>query len=192
MGLSLFLAAVLLLIYQRIGVKRRDISYIGISFLLLTFLITSKNEIDNYFINELTGWKASDQQEMQDKILNVVQIRNEGSTLYLFDTSDDAKNYRFYEVSSLPTLPQWMNYRMGSKDINVCRTAFYGDRKRLSEFIVQTKDGYIIKYPGYCIENGVQTYKEILFKPNNLFSYKLKDMEVLDITDEVLNEFKLK
>lgn len=188
MGLSLFLAAMLLLIYQKTGVKRRTMSYLVISFLILTFFMTSKNEINSYFINELTGWKASDQIIVQENLLKQVKGLLGEPALFFFDLSDERSQYRFYEVAALSTFHYWTNYQLGTNENSSCRSVFYHfERERLLEIVDRKGDSIKLKGYAYCISNGVEHFQNMEFDLDHFYAYKLKNKQLINEKNEIVD-----
>ncbi len=187
MGLSLFLATVLLLIYQKTEVKRRVRSYVVISLLLLTFLMISKNEINSYFIDELIGWKASDQTIIQENILKQVKGFLGEPALFFFDLSEERSNYRFYEVAALSTFINWTNYSLRTNENSSCRSVFYHFEKgRLLELVSKTGNSIKLKANAYCISSGVAYFKNIEFDIDHFYAYKIKNKQLIDEKNEVV------
>lgn len=189
MGLSLFFAAMLLLIYQKMGAKKRTMSYLVISFLILTFFITSKNEIDSYFVDELIGWKASDQRIVQENLLKQVRGSFGEPALFFFDLSEESSNYRFYEVSALSTFINWTNYHMGTNENSSCRSIFYHfEKERLLELVNKTGNSIKLKASAYCISSGVAYFQDMEFDLDHFYAYRIENKQFIDITQEVRSE----
>lgn len=192
MGLSLFVSAIFLLIYQKIGVKRRTMSYLVISLLILAFFITSKNEINSYFINELIGWKASDQRLVQENLLRQVKGLLEEPALFFFDLSDERSQFRFYEVSALSTFINWTNYHLGTNKNSSCRSVFYHfEKERLLELVHKRGNSIKLKANAYCISNGVAHFQNMEFDLEHFYAYKIRDKQFIDEKNEIV-EYLLK
>lgn len=189
MGLSLFLAAILLLIYQKMGVKRRVSSYIIMSLLVVIFFMSSKNEIKSYFVDELTGWKASDQIVVQENLLKQVKGLLGKPALFFFDFSDEKSQYRFYVVAALSTFHYWTNYTLGTNENSSCRWAHdHYDKEKLAELVNKTGSSIKLKTRAYCILSGIESYQNVEFDLDHVYAYRIRNKQFIDITSEMRNE----
>ncbi len=163
-------------------------SYITVSLLILSFFWVSKNEINSYFIDELTGWKASDQIIVQENLLKQVRGFLVEPALFFFDLSEERSKFRFYEVSVLSTFNNWTNYHLGTNKNSNCRSIFYHfEKERLLELVNKTGNSIKLKANAYCISSGVAYFQDMEFDLDHFYAYKIRDKQFIDEKNEIVD-----
>lgn len=193
-GSSLFLAALMVIGFDKI--KRIVNSYLkytltGFLFLtiLLLYLISSK-EINTTFTDLLqTGYKASDQEQMKNKLLSYIkEPLDKNPALFYFEAPT---NQTFYPIFLLVGFEQTMLFR-NWEVINGCVGIIHD--KNVLEKSVAVKDGIEgFQASSLCVSDYLAVERrEVFFRPDNFYAFMLKEREVIDITPEVLKRLGFK
>lgn len=187
-GISIFAGAVLVLIYRKYRFTR-----LLIPLILIVFYILNRSLIYDYFEKaNREGRAAAGQIMIQSKFREKIKgFDLSRPTLFYFDTSDIEGEGRFYTESFLSSFPFWMHFD-GSKIIERCvEVLYYNEHRDLLKHVREVEGERGIYYRNLCVENGKGFYKNILFKPQNIYAYKFKNRDFIDIKDQVLKEIDL-
>lgn len=192
-GMSIFIAGLLVLIYKKLANKKsiilQGISIGVIIITLVAFYLLSKNLIRSYFnhVNE-NGRAAKGQQLIQDRFRE--KIKNIDPTkpaLFYFDTSQLSRDRPFYTEGLLSIFPFFMHIQ-GNNLVDGCVEVFYDTKQKLLD-LIKTKDGEKgFVYRSLCVENGTGGYREMFYKPENFYAFKIKNKDFIDIKEETLKE----
>lgn len=193
-GVSLFLAGLLILIYNKI----KNIKYSWFRSILATFTFgfitslyfTNRELIHEYFIAANTnGRSAAGQQIIQSKFRQKInQVDFSKSNLFYFDTSEIREDGRFFTESFLSSFPFWMRFQ-GTQLIDGCSERLYlNEHTQLIPYIKEQDGQKGFFYKGLCVENGKGDYKDIFYTPENFYAFKLKNRDFIDIKEGLLKE----
>lgn len=192
-GTSLFLASLMVLIFDRIRLTVNPyLKYVLIGFLFITILplyLISAKEINTTFTYLLqTGYKASDQVQMKAKLLSYIkEPLDKNPALFYFETQEEPI---FYPISLIVGFEAEMHYRNWEL-VNGCVGLIY-DRDKL-EKSVAVKDGVKgFNAASLCVDPSGTTRPEMFYTPDNFYAFKLKDKDAIDITKNVLYELGFK
>lgn len=194
-GSSLFLSSLILLAFNRIKkIFNPRLRYILIGFLFLVipslYLISNKeiNTTFTYLTN--IGYGASEQEEIKRKLLSHLKYPLDvRDTLFYLDTTEEFQNPLFYPVTLISGFEKKMHFR-NFDIINGC-VGLIIDKDSLRKSVVTKNDVKGFNANSLCVENysGVGT-SEIFYRVDNFYAFKLKDKEVIDIKEDVLEELK--
>lgn len=196
-GANIFTAALLVSIYDfgehiKFRLLRFFPSMLVFLFISAIFLMNQK-EIAVFF-NYLNsnGRSASGQIMIQSKFREKVKdLDLSKPSLFYFDTSDIPDEGRFYTESFLSGFPFWMHFE-GNQLVDRClEVLYYNEHKQLLQHIKEENGQKGFFYRSLCIENGKGFYKELLYKRENFFAFKLKNRDFIDIKEAVLKELGL-
>lgn len=186
-GISLFLATFLVLIYDKLrSIKILKPLSFTVFLLLFFMLLIYKQSISNYFASELdsAGTRASEHIRMKGKLLSYIKNLSESEpSVFFFDESQDAINSYFNETTVLAGFNFWIMFR-GDHILQIApprliRSYFLcgGNGKfcpeKLKEAIVE--------------KNGVKglQFDGIFYKPENFYAFRFINRDLYDITDEI-------
>lgn len=188
-GSCLFLATLMVLAFDRIKLKLNPtLKYILLILLFMVLLpiyLISKREINTTFSYLLSiGYKASDQEEMKYKLIgNIKDSLNKKSRLFYFET----EGQKFYPISLLNGFEERMHFQ-DWEIVDGCVGLIY-DKSKLEKSVI-TKGGVKgFNVSSLCVTNSLEAGRqEIFYSPDSLYAFKLKDRQVLDIREEILNK----
>lgn len=186
-GISLFLATIIVLIYEKMrSIKLLKPISLTIFLFLIPLLSIYNQSISNYFANELdtAGTRASEHIRMKGKLLSYIQNLSETDpSVFFFDESRDAFNSYFNETTVLAGFNFWIMFRgdhiLPIKPPRLIRSYFLcgGNGKycpeKLKEAVVE-KDGI----------HGLQ-FDGIFYKPENFYAFRFINKDLIDITGEI-------
>lgn len=196
LGISLFIAGVLQLIIKRLSGSRLRL-VVGI--LLITTIILflyglNKEMIYNYFNNaNINGRSATGQQQIQSKIKQRLKDLDYLKPIIVyFDTSDITGNGPFYSEGLLTPFPFFMHLD-GEKLINGCIGVIYEDQKKveLRKMVKKINNQLLLKHPAICVNGYSMSTNDISIKLEDLYAYKIKNNDFIDIKEQVIDELKL-
>jgi len=192
-GSSLFLASLMVIGFDKI--KRIVNSYlkyalIGLLFLtILPLYLISSKEINTTFTNLLqTGYKASDQEQMKNRLLSFVkEPLDKNPILFYFESEEKI----FYPVYLLAGFEQTMLFR-DWEIINGCVGIIYD--KSILEKSITVMDGVKgFQADSLCIFDYLAVeHRDVFFRPDNFYAFMLKNREAIDIKPEVLERLGFK
>ncbi len=186
-GISLFLATTITLIYDKLRSIKilKPISF-TVFLLLFLMLVIYNQSIANYFANELdsAGTRASEHIRMKGKLLSYIKNLSETDpSVFFFDESRDASNSYFNETTVLAGFNFWIMFRgdhiLPIKAPRLIRSYFLcgGNGKfcpeKLKEAVTE--------------EKGIRGLKfdNIFYKPENFYAFRFINRDLYDITDEL-------
>ena len=193
-GSSLFLASLIVLGFDRIKkVVNSYLRWVLIICLFLTILpvyLISSKEINTTFAYLLhIGYGASDQEEMKSKLLSYIkEPLDKNPALFYFESQEQQI---FYPVYLLVGFEQTMLFR-NWEVIKGCVGIIYD--KSILEKSVAAKDGVKgFQASSLCVFNYFAVERrEVFYRPDNFYAFKLKNREVIDIKQEVLEKLGFK
>lgn len=193
-GISIFTAAILTLILDKDQQKKwvRIFIKILVVLILLTIFLINKEVINKFFISMSSkGRNYEDQQMIQNRFRK--QLNNfdySKPAFFYFDGSDLGKDGTFFGEAFLSTFPHWFHVK-DNKLIDGCAEVFYADRIQLAS-LIQVKDGEKgILYKSLCVKDGKAWNQEMFYKKENIYAFKLKNRDFVDIKLEILEELGL-
>lgn len=196
LGISLMIAGILLSLHNELSKLKYGLtaSIFIISAILLILYLLNKELTHDYFNGvKLKGRAASGQIEMQTKIKQ--KLKNLDYTkpiLVYFDTSDITGNGPFYSESLLTPFPFFMHLS-GDTVLNGCIGVIFEDSQmvKLRQLVRKTNNHLTITHPFICVDGYSMSTKYISINLKDLYAYKIKDRDFIDVKDQVLRELKL-
>lgn len=193
-GMSIFTAAVLTLILDKDQQKKwiKVFTVMLVALIILTIFIINREVINKFFISmNSKGRNYIDQQMIQNTFKK--QLNNfdySKPAFFYFDGSDIGKDGTFFGEAFLSVFPHWIHVK-DNKLIDGCAEVFYEDRIKLAS-LIQIKDGEKgILYKSLCVKDGKAWNQEVFYKKENIYAFKLKNRDFIDIKDEILEELGL-
>lgn len=190
-GISIFIAAILALILDKDQKKKwvKAFTIMLVALILLAIFIISREVINKFFISmNSRGRNYVGQQMIQNRFRK--QLNNfdySKPAFFYFDGSDIAVDGTFFGEAFLSVFPHWIHVK-DNKLIDGCVEVFYADRIKLAS-LIQVKDGEKgILYKALCVKDGKAWNQEMFYKKENIYAFKLKNRDFIDIRDEILKE----
>lgn len=193
-GISLFLATTIVLIYEKMR-SNKILKPISLTVFLLLFpLLTIYNQsISNYFAYELdfAGTRASEHIRMKNKLLSHVKNLSESEpSVFFFDESRDVANSYFNETTVLAGFYFWIMFRgdhiLPIKAPKLIRSYFLcgGNGKFCPEELKKAVVG----------KNGIKglSFDNTFYKAENFYAFRFINRDLYDITDELKTLIGLK
>lgn len=193
-GSSLFVAAFLLSIHRRIILIRKRLlrGFLLIPIFLIIILIVVMNgvEIRNRFLDLLAnGRSAHGQQVIQGRFReHIKNIDFSKPALFYLDTSDLSGEGPFYSEGFLGSFPFWMHFQDGQLIDGCIEVLYLNEHKQLLLYIREQDGVRGFFFRGLCVEGGRSSYKEILYKVENFYAFKIKSRDFIDIKEQILKE----
>lgn len=188
-GISLFAASGLMLLHTKLSGSRIGPALgIGLITLILLALYGLNKELVYGYFNSANanGRAAAGQELIQGRIRQkLTGLDYSRPTLVFFDTSEiPNENRPFYSEGLLTPLSYFMLLQ-DDKTINGCIGVVYGDNEKI-------KLKKSMTYSATCVDGSGMSVKEIPLKRDNLYAFKIKDKNFIDIKDQVLRELNLR
>ncbi len=193
-GTALFLSALVLALYIKlVKFKKRLIKVISLSgllFFIMAFSLMSVREISNRFSYLLkNGRSAEIQRLLQEKFKERLgNFNNKNPALFYFDTSELSDGGPYYSEGFLIPFPFWMHFKGADLRDGCIETLYLNEHQQLRPYIKEQNGERGFFYRSLCLKNGKSLYKDIFYRPENFYAYKIKDRNFIDIKKEVLEE----
>lgn len=192
-GSSIFIGSLLILVYEKAKqtglrwFKNMILSLIII--VLITFYLLNRSLIYSYFNHaNANGRAAAGQNFIQEKFKEKIKdVSLRPATLFYFDTSQLSGDGPFYTEGLLSIFPFFMHIQ-GNHLVDGCVEVFYDTKQKLSALIKTKKSRKGFVYRSLCVDNGTGGYREMFYKPENFYAFRIKDKDFIDIKEEVLKE----
>lgn len=193
-GSALFMSSLLLAVLKRILKFKhlfiKTALFLPVFTFIALFIYMSVKEINirfNYLL--ANGRSAQGQQTIQQTFRNKIKTMDiKYPALFYFDTSDLSGEGPFYSEGFLESLPFFMRFE-GSKLTDGCTEVLYLNQySQLLQFVREEKGQKGFFYRSLCVEKGKGFYKELFYKTENFYAFKIKNRDFIDIKDEVLKE----
>jgi len=194
MGSSLLQSAFLLSIYNKaIQIRKKILKSIILILIFLTttfILVMNATEIHNRFLYLLAnGRSAQEQQVLQGRFREYTGgIDFTKPTLFYFDTSDLAEGGPFYSEGFLASFPFWMHFQDNRLREGCLEILYLNEHKHLLAFIKEQNGQKGFLYRCLCVANGRSGYKNIFYKIENFYAFKIKSRDFIDIKEQILKE----
>lgn len=198
MGISLFLGGILSAVYEKIS--NAKLKFAGgialIMILLVSYYILNKEMTHNYFnVANFNGRAAVGQEFLQAKIREKFKDYNYSHpALVYFDTSEIPPGKGpFYSEGLLTPFPYLMYFQEG-KIMSGCISIIYEDGRmdKLKSLIKEVDNQQVFIHKTACVEDDKINVREVIFNPVNLYAFKIKNGDFVNIKDQVLQELNLK
>ncbi|MBI2334535.1 hypothetical protein HYU96_01925 [Candidatus Daviesbacteria bacterium] len=195
-GISLLIAGILLLLHNKLSNLKfgSTAATLLIAFLLLMLYGLNKALTHDYF-NEANakGRAAAGQIEMQTKIRQKLEgVDYSRPLMVYFDTQEISGDGPFYSESLLTPFPFFMHLA-GEKILDGCIGVIYDNRMiRLKELTKKTNNQLVVEHPAICVDGYSMITKNISIKIEDLYAYKIKDRNLIDIKQQVIDELEIK
>lgn len=193
-GSSLFIAAFLLSIYSRvISIRKwllRSVLLFPILLILISICVMNGKEIRARFLDLLANGRAAHgQQLLQGKFRERLgNFDNSKPSLFYFDTSDLSGEGPFYSEGFLIGFPFWMHFQDGQLIDGCIEVLYLNEHKQLLLYIREQDGEKGFLFRGLCVEGGRSSYKEILYKVENFYAFKIKSRDFIDIKEQIFME----
>ena len=187
LGIALFISAVLLLLYNKSSHLwlKATLAGIIISVLVIWYGLNKKLTHNYFNLANLNGRAAAGQEILQTKIKQKLKDFDYSKpSIVYFDTSQipDGKG-PYYSEGLLTPFPTLM-FLKGDQVVDGCIGVIYENSNRL-----KLKK---LVHPAVCVDRGKISVQDIAIKPENLYAFKIKDDDFIDIKMQVLQELYLK
>lgn len=196
-GASLLLSAFLLSLYRRIIRMRkrliRSVLLIPVFLIIILIVVMNGVEIRTRFLDFLAnGRSAHGQQVIQGRFReHIKKIDFSKPALFYFDTSDIPGEGPFYSEGFLGSFPFWMHFQNGQLMDGCIEVLYLNEHKQLLSYIREQDGERGFFFRGLCVEDGKVSYKDIFYRPENFYAFKIKSRDFIDIKEEVLKELEL-
>lgn len=188
MGSSLFLAAIMVIIYDRI--RNNQNSRLQAIFTVLLFLIIvpiyliSRKEINStfgYLIS--TGYNASDQEQMKQILLSSHKDPLESSPMLFYF---EAPSQTYFPISLIVGFEQALHFQNWEM-VNGC-VGLIQDKGKLekSTTIIDNIKGFNVN--SLCVDMPRVGRIDVFYKPENFYAFELKGKETVNIKERVLED----
>ena len=193
-GSSLLLSAFLLSVYRKIiHIKKkllRIILLLPILLIIISIFVMNGKEIRSRFLDLLAnGRSAHGQQVIQGRFReHIKDIDFSKPALFYFDTSDIPGEGPFYSEGFLGSFPFWMHFQDRQLIDGCIEILYLNEHKQLLPYIREQDGERGFFFRGLCVNNGKASYKDIFYKPENFYAFKIKSRDFIDIKEELLKE----
>lgn len=195
-GSSLFLSAVIVLIFRKFQNLRylKYFSFTALLILTALTIITNVPVIKNYFDYELefAGTNGYEHHRMKNKLQsNLTNFSMEEPSLFYFDESQGRENGYFHETTLLAGFHFWMMFWNGKvldsklmpelmRSSLLCSGENIDCLEKVREYVTK-KDGSL------GIEFGNRFYKS-----ENIYAFRLENRDIFDIREEFFKKMDLR
>ena len=197
LGISLWLAT-LMVILSRANFRILPNSKALVCLILLMFFVVDYKEIREYWQNRVLsrGWGAATQDllfHQAEATLKKRQFNITKPTFIYFDVSQDSKNAEIYDQGFISHIFYRIRYQNNQLQ-GGCMIITAEDIESLRQkIIVESSNRLVYNVIHYrCIspKAGDITDHSGPFIAEQIYAFRLKDLKVIDITDEVLQNFE--
>ena len=195
-GISLLIGGILLLLHNKLSNFRfgLSVSTVLIASIVLILYGFNKELTHNYF-NEanIKGRAAVGQVEMQTKIRQKLKgVDYAKPLLVYFDTQEISGDGPFYSEGLLTPFPFFMHLA-GEQIVDGCIGVIYDNKMvKLRKLVKKINNQLVVEHPVVCVYGYNMRTKDVSIKIEDLYAYKIKDKDFIDIKQQVINELKLK
>lgn len=200
MGTTLFLAAILVLFYEKLKqIKLTKLfAVLTILAIAIIFYIFHGMAISKQYLGINTEKVSlADQQKLQGELINKLgDSVKTGDILVFLDIAEDTVNLRrtkqyYREALVVHHFGYWVHFRReGNGTVNNGCIEAVTDKETLkSKFVLKDgKKGFI--YTGYCISKsaGVNTQDKIFYGLDNFYAFRIQGGEFIDIKEKILKD----
>lgn len=191
-GISLFLSGILLLLFRRLSTLRLNFVGLLLIMLIITILYGLNREmIYNYFnAANINGRAASGQELIQKRIKQKLRDLDYAKPLLVyFDTSEITDQGPFYSEGLLTPFPFFMHLD-GDEVVDGCIGVIYEDSSltKLKTLITSVDNQLMIKHPFICVDGYNMTTQDLSIRLQDLYAFKIKDSDFIDIKNQLLDQ----
>lgn len=198
-GTGLFIAGLLVIIYDRIKSTKAIKNFAGVIFLLLIPLLMVNYQVANKFFDyELTyaGLRGSEQTNMKNKFRQLIgEINKEERSLFYFDETMDKENGYFDEGTVMAGFEYWMRVNMdgslnnfpepGMMRTNIqCPEHTHQNCLSILKAGLTVLDGQL----GIWYKDPIRGNKNRFYKLSNFYAVRFIDKDIVDIKKEILED----
>ncbi len=199
-GTTLFLAAILILIYDKFKHRRlsRVFAVLFILIIIVVFYQSHGTAITKQYMGvNPTKVSLKDQQKLHEElIISLGDSAKSGDVLVYLEITEDVVNLRrtqeFYKEALVVTkFGDWLHFRR--KETAGCIDVII-DKKVLKSVIQLRNNEKGFAYYGKCLdkEKGILVNKENhLYKLGDFYALRIKNGNFINIRDEILGELRL-
>lgn len=199
-GISLFTAAILTLIYEKFKIRKINGFIISfILFILIIFYHASSVEITAAFmIENPEAVKISDQEKLHDKLIKQIDERGENGNLLIYlDFANDKFGRNYYLEALVMTDNVYGNEDFGSwfqlrreKGAEGCVAAI-ADKEKLKKIFNTAGSPPVFMYHGNCRNyQGIPIYGKkdsVLYHLDDFRAFRIEGGEFINIREQVLD-----
>lgn len=152
-------------------------------------MVVGNYQIQDFFDHQLKhGFGAKDKEQMRNQFRNYIQnLSSERPSLFYFDFSEDNNNGYYYDNTLLGGFQAWMLFEKPIYLKEKLRPeAFWNNIEKLGSLIGKKEEQV-----GFYMHKGDERH-ERFYPLKNFYAFKLKDRKVIDIKDEIIEQFDLK
>lgn len=201
MGTSLFIAGLILLIFNRLREIKSTRSFAwGVFLFLIPLLLINYSVAQEFFNYELifAGMKGEEQTIMKNSFRDLTpNISKKERSLFYFDETADKDNGYFDESTVLAGFEFWTKFNARGQledfpELGMIRTNIGQCFDRTHQGCLQTLA------EGLTVQNGEKgfLYKDVIrgqkephfYKLSNFYAFRFKNKQLFDIREEVLEE----
>ncbi len=196
-GVSLFMASLLVGIYDRI----KNINLLGLGailafctifLLLIPFYLINKVRTTEYLTSIVNQNNAYKQKDLQQKITQQLRLSTKKNVLVFFDWTNDKINSEFYSEYLYSTFTFWTHFE-NRKIIEGCINEIT-DKKLLTKSFIQQNDkaGFIL--PGNCLTSEEKDFfvdQKVFYDLKNFYAFKIENNNLTDIRKEIVNDLRM-
>lgn len=194
-GISLFLATALVLMYDQLRQIRilKSFSFAVFLLLLPMFLMYSQS-ITNYFDYELNfaGTKATEHIRMKGKLLSYIKNLSETEpSVFFFDESQDPTNSYFNETTVLAGFNFWIMFR----ENHILPIKF--TPKLIRSYFLCGGNGKFCPAElkkTVAVKDGIRGLQinDTFYQPENFYAFRFINRDIYNVTDELKQTIELK
>jgi len=187
-GSSLFLAAIMTIIYDKLknsfDRNFRNTLTILLFLTIIPIYLISKKEINSTFGYLLsTGYRAADQEQMKNTLLVPFEYSSEkASGLFYIE----ALNQTYFPISLIVGFEQALHFQ-NWKIINGC-IGLIKDRNMLEKSATIQNNVKGFNANSLCVDMPEVSRSEVFYEPENFYAFELKNRETINIKERVLKE----
>lgn len=196
-GSSFFIATLITLFYEKMskGKILRNFSWL-IFLIIIPIIQLNFSVVDKYFDQELSdsGMDGVGQKIIKNELLSYMgNFDLKEPTLFYFDEQDRENGY-FLETTIVAGFSIWIQFRGKSIPLEGVTPQYIRNMDLGSEtnvYCTGVNINCLGKLKSYVtLQNGEKgiLYKNVFYKPERFYAFRLKDRHVFDIKSEILQE----
>ncbi|MEK7616902.1 MAG: hypothetical protein AAB414_02520 [Patescibacteria group bacterium] len=197
-GFAIFIAAILSLMLSKVYsfgkafLIKKAITWLLVVLILTAIFFVDKQVVNSFFVSiNSKGRSYIAQNLIQDRFRkHLKDIDLTRPALFYMDVSDITDDGTFFSETFLSIFPHRIHI-MDNRLIDGCSEIFYEDKTKLVSFIRTQEGKKGILYRSLCVEDGKAWNQEMFYKKENIYAFKLKNRDFVDIREEIHKELGL-
>lgn len=197
LGICLWIAAVLVILFQTFSRRIGQLAVTIISLILLTIFIIDYQQINEYWQGRLSkGWDAHTQDTLfyqTGTILEKKGFQLSKPTFIYLDVSQDRKRTEVYDqgfISHIYYRIRLINNQIQDSCIVITAEDFNSLQQRLT---INSSNRLVYNIPNYrCTSSRSHDFTDDRgpFIAEQVYAFRLKNLKVIDITEEILQKLE--